>query len=68
MNDVLLPTVEPPAPSESEHSSSDTSSDSDEIETLTDDSDDEPISNIQKINLLFSGLEYVNYDMPEEDM
>jgi hypothetical protein len=76
MNDVLLPTVAAPlvnsneGQSESESSSddsSDTSSDSDELQTLSDDSYDETTSNIQKINLLFSGLEDVNYDTPDED-
>ena len=76
MNDVLLPTVAAPLANsndeqqDSESSSddsSDTSSDSDEIQTLTDDSDDETTSNIQKINLLFSVLEDVNYDTSDED-
>ncbi len=76
MNDVLLPTVaaplanandEQPESESSSDDSSDTSSDSDEIQTLTDDSDDETTSNIQKINLLFSVLEDVNYDTSDED-
>jgi hypothetical protein len=76
MNDVLLPTVatplansneEQPESESSSDDSSDTSSDSDELQTLSDDSDDENTSNIQKINLLFSGLEDVNYDTPDED-
>ena len=75
-NDVLLPTVaaplansndEQPESESSSDDSSDTSSDSDELQTLSDDSDDETTSNIQKINLLFSGLEDVNYDTPDED-
>jgi hypothetical protein len=73
MNDVLLPTVDAPlancddehqASDSSSDDSSDTSSDSEELQTLT---DDETTSNIQKINLLFSGLEDVNYDTPDED-
>jgi hypothetical protein len=77
MNAVLLHQIatQPLSPAEStEHhddssdTSSDTSSDSDELQTLTDDSDDEAISNIQRINLIFSGLEDVNYDTAEEDL
>ncbi len=77
MNDVLLPTVAAPLANsndeqqDSESSSddsSDTSSDSDELQALTDDSDDETTSNIQKISLLFSGFEDINYyDTPDED-
>jgi len=76
MTDVLLPTVPTPLVNSNEEQSesasssddsSDTSSDSDELQTLSDDSDDETTSNIQKINLLFSGLEDVNYDTPDED-
>ncbi len=44
----------------STESSSD--SDSDELQTLTDESDIEEISNIQKISLLFQGLEDPDYD------
>ena len=58
---------EQPESESSSDDSSDTSSDSDELQTLSDDSDDETNSNIQKINLLFSGLEDVNYDTPDED-
>ncbi len=47
-------------------------SDSDELQTLTDDSDVEEISNIQKISLLFQGLEDPDYDYncakPAEDL
>ncbi len=49
-------TKEQPESESSSDDSSDTSSDSDELQTLSDDSDDETTSNIQKINLLFSGL------------
>jgi hypothetical protein len=83
MNAVLLPqiTSQTLAPTESaQHhddssdTSSDTSSDSDsdELQTLTDESDNEAISNIQRINLLFQGLEDPDYDYtcatPEEDL
>ena len=54
----------------STESSSD--SDSDELQTLTDESDIEEISNIQRINLLFQGLEDPDYDYscetPEENL
>jgi hypothetical protein len=77
MNAVLLPQISTQAltPEESAEqnddssdTSSNTSSDSHELQTLTDDSDDEAISNIQRINLIFSGLEDPNYDTPEEDL
>jgi hypothetical protein len=77
MNAVLLPQISPkalsPEPEESatqSDDSSDTSSDSDELRTLTDDSDDEAIPNIQRINLLFMGLEDpdYNYNATEDEL
>jgi hypothetical protein len=74
MNAVLLPQVSAQSSSRAEDfqsspkaasdTSSDTSSDSDpdDLQTLTDDSDVEEISNIQKISLLFQGLEDPDYD------
>jgi hypothetical protein len=67
MNAVLLPQIStqaltPEESAEQSDDSSDTSSDSDELQTLTDDSDDEVIPNIQRINLLFSGLEDPDYN------
>ena len=77
MNEVLLPQIStqsspwngefqssPRAADDSSDTSSDTSSDSDpdDLQTLTDDSDVEEISNIQKISLLFQGLEDPDYD------
>ncbi len=84
MNAVLLPEVaqsssditnedkdnnDDSSSDDSSDSSSGDSSDNNELQTLTDDSDDEPEpnDNIQKINLLFSRLEGVNYDTPDED-
>jgi len=64
----------PRAPDDCSDTSSDTSSDSDpdDLQTLTDDSDVEEISNIQKISLLFQGLEDPDYDYncttPTEDL
>jgi hypothetical protein len=82
MNAVLLPQVSaqssPRAASASPRAASDTSSDTssdsdpDDLQTLTDDSDVEEISNIQKISLLFQGLEDPDYDYtcstPTEDL
>jgi len=74
MNAVLLPQISTkdltPEPEEQDNDSSDTSSDSDEIQTLTDDSDDETIPNIQRINLLFQGLEDpdYNYNATEDEL
>jgi hypothetical protein len=77
MNDVLLPqistqelTPEPEESAEQSDDSSDTSSDSDELQTLTDDSDNEAIPNIQRINLLFMGLEDpdYNYNTTEDEL
>jgi hypothetical protein len=86
MNAVLLPQITAPTADSSPHTesvqhqddssdtSSDTSSDSDsdELQTLTDESDNETISNIQRINLLFQGLEDPDYDYtcatPEENL
>ncbi len=75
MNAVLLPqistqTLTPEESAEQSDDSSDTSSDSDELQTLTDESDDEAIPNIQRINLLFMGLEDpdYNYDTTEDDL
>jgi hypothetical protein len=77
MNAVLLPqistqdlTAEPKKSAEQSDDSSDTSSDSDELQTLTDESDDETIPNIQRINLLFQGLEDpdYNYNATEDEL
>ena len=74
MNAVLLPQISTkdltPEPEEQDNDSSDTSSDSDELQTLTDDSDDETIPNIQRINLLFQGLEDpdYNYNATEDEL
>ena len=77
MNAVLLPQISTkeltPEPEESatqSDDSSDTSSDSDELQTLTDESDDENIPNIQRINLLFMGLEDpdYNYNATEDEL
>jgi hypothetical protein len=87
MNEVLLPQIStqssprngefqssPRAADDSSDTSSDTSSDSDpdDLQTLTDESDSEAISNIQRINLLFQGLEDPDYDYscatPAEDL
>jgi hypothetical protein len=75
MNDVLLPQVStqeltPAESAEQSDDSSDTSSDSDELQTLTDESDDEAVPNIQRINLLFMGLEDpdYNYNTTEDDL
>jgi hypothetical protein len=77
MNAVLLPqistqelTPEPEESAEQSDDSSDTSSDSDEFQTLTDDSDDEAIPNIQRINLLFMSLEDpdYNYNNTEDEL
>jgi hypothetical protein len=72
MNAVLLPQISTndltPEPEESAtQSDGDTSSDSDELQTLTDESDDENIPNIQKINLLFMGLEDPDYNYNATD-
>ena len=76
MNAVLLPQVSTgefqSSPRAASDTSSDTSSDSDpdDLQTLTDDSDDEEISKIQKISLLFQGLEDpdYNYDATEDEL
>ncbi len=74
MNAALLPQISTkdlaPEPEEQNNDSSDTTSDSDEIQTLTDDSDDETIPNIQRINLLFQGLEDpdYNYNATEDEL
>ena len=77
MNTVLLPqistkelTPEPEGSATQSDDSSDTSSDSDELQTLTDESDDENIPNIQRINLLFMGLEDpdYNYNATEDEL
>jgi hypothetical protein len=79
MNAVLLPHIstqaldpEPEESAEQSDDSSDTSSDfdSDELQTLTNDSDNEAIPNIQRINLLFMGLidpDY-NYNAIEDEL
>jgi hypothetical protein len=76
MNAVLLPQISTkalsPEPEESatqSDDSSDSSSDSDELCTLND-SDDEAIPNIQRINLLFMGLEDpdYNYNATEDEL
>jgi hypothetical protein len=76
MNAVLLPQVSTgefqSSPRAASDTSSDTSSDSDpdDLQTLTDDSDDEEISKIQKISLLFQGLEDpdYNYNATEDEL
>ena len=74
MNAVLLPQISTkdlaPEPEEQNDDSSDTTSDSDELQTLTDESDDETIPNIQRINLLFQGLEDpdYNYNATEDEL
>ncbi len=75
MNAVLLPQIPtqeltPEESAEQSDDSSDTSSDSDELQTLTDEFDDEAVPNIQRINLLFMGLgdpDY-NYDATEDEL
>jgi hypothetical protein len=75
MNAVLLPQIctqelTPEEPAERSDDSRDTSSDSDELQTLTDESDDEAIPNIQRINLFSMGLEDpdYNYNTTEDDL
>ncbi len=75
MNAVLLPQISTQSSLRADDDTlSDTSSDSDpdDLQTLTDESDNEAVSNIQRINLLFQGLEDPDYDYscetPDEDL